>query len=128
MTAVKQRVGRPADTAKRLRILAALTGEPEDFFNIGTPPYNVAKLAESLSMDASNLRKDLLKLEVEGLVVREYAKVSTWNAISKDHIERTCLCFWNAATMSQDKLAIEKWTNRPRMTEDQQKAMFARFA
>ena len=128
MTVVKQRVGRPADTAKRLRILAALTGEPEDFFNIGTPPYNVAKLAESLSMDASNLRKDLLQLESEGLAIREYRDQQIWNAIAGEHQDRRCLCFWNAATMSQDKLAIEKWTNRPRMTEDQQKAMFARFA
>lgn len=128
MVEIKLGVGRPADTAKRARILATLTADPANFFEIGTPPYNVGKLAVLLNIDPSNLRKDLLKLEVEGLVMREYRKHQIWNAISGNHQDRKCLCFWNAATMAQDKLAIEKWDSRPRMSDDEQKAMFARFS
>ena len=101
--------GRPRDQAKRLRILETLTGDPFEYFNIGTPPYSVAHIAVWLEMDPANLRKALLQLEQEGSVIREKRKVATWNAISQDHEQRTCLCFWNAETMEKDKLSSTDW-------------------
>ena len=101
---------RPVDQAKRQTILDALTGDPRDYPNIGTPPYSVGFLSERLAMDPSNLRKLLLRLEKDGLVVSERSKVPTWNAIAGDHIDRTCLCFWNSATMTADKAAAAEWS------------------
>lgn len=100
---------RPVDQAKRKTILEALTGNPREFFQIGTPPYSVGFLSQSLGIDPSNLRKSLLQLEREGFAVSEYRKVPTWNAIAGDHIDRKCLCFWNSATMIADKAAAEEW-------------------
>ena len=101
--------GRPRNPAKLERVLAELRGVPEMFFHYGTPPYNVADLAQRLEMDPSNLRAYLLALEADGLVIRERREVPTWNAIARDHIERRCLCFWNAATMEQDRTAGQEW-------------------
>jgi len=104
--------GRPLDNAKRERILHALSADAHEFFNVGTPPYNVAHLAQTLALDPSNLRKYLLQLEAQGLVVREYRKVSAWNAISKNHMDRKCLCFWNAATQQEDKRLADEWVSQ----------------
>lgn len=104
------KTGRPLNQTNRDVILGALAGDPGDFFEIGTPPYSVGLLSEQLKLDPSNLRKALLRLETEGLVVREYRKVATWNAIAKNHIPRKCLCFWNVSTMEKDKAAAEEWT------------------
>jgi hypothetical protein len=103
------KVGRPRDLDKLGRILAALSADPSVFFEIGTPPYNVALLSATLGMDASNLRKDLLHLESEGLVIREYRKVASWNAIAGDTMQRTCLCFWNVATLQKNRAEIDVW-------------------
>ena len=103
--------GRPRDQAKRLRILEALTGDPSEYVQIGTPPYSVAHIAVRLEMDPANLRKALLQLEQEGSVIREKRKVATWNAISQDNEQRTCLCFWNAKTMEKDKLSSTQWSD-----------------
>lgn len=100
---------RPVNQEKRKIILEALTGSMDDYFEIGTPPYSVGFLAERLGIDPSNLRKMLLRMEKEGLAVSEYRKTSTWNAIAEDHIERTCLCFWNVATMVSDRAAAAEW-------------------
>lgn len=97
--------GRPRDPGKLARILEALRGDPTMFFEYGTPPYNVADIAERLEMDASNLRAYLLVLERDGLVVRERRHHQIWNAIARDHQDRMVLCFWNAATMEQDRAA-----------------------
>lgn len=105
----KARVGRPTDTAKRERLLAALRGDPYQYFEIGTPPYSVGDLSKRLELDPSNLRKDLLKLEAEGLTLSEYRKVQTFNAISQQHMDRKCLCFWNVATMEQDMATAKAW-------------------
>ena len=83
--------------------------DPAMFFEYGTPSYNVAHLAERLGMDPSNLRAYLLALERDGLVIRERRKVETWNAIAGGHIERRCLCFWNASTMEQDRAVGQAW-------------------
>lgn len=101
--------GRPRDLGKLARILEALRGEPTMFFEYGTPPYNVADIAERLEMDASNLRVYLLVLERDGLVVRERRHHQIWNAIARGHQDRMVLCFWNAATMEQDRAAGEAW-------------------
>lgn len=108
MQAIK-RMGRPRDPVKLARVLAELSGDPAMFLEYGAPPYNVADLAQSLDMDPSNLRAFLLALEREGLVIREYRKVETWNAIARAHMPRRCLCFWNAATMEQDRAAAQAW-------------------
>ncbi len=89
--------------------MTALSADPHQFREIGTPPYNVAKVAEELNMDGSNLRKYLLNLEAQGIVAREYRKVQSWNAIANNHVDRKCLCFWNAATMQQDKIDAADW-------------------
>ena len=101
--------GRPRDPAKLERVLEELRGDPLMFFEYGTPPYNVADVARRLEMDPANLRAYLLALERDGLVIRERREVPTWNAIARDHIERRCLCFWNAATMEQDRAAAQEW-------------------
>lgn len=103
------KVGRRPDPGKRNRILEALTGDPSWFPEIGTPPYNVALVADRLGMDPSNVRKALLQLEAEGLVVREKRKMPIWNGIAHDHVDRSCLCFWNAATMAMDRAAAQEW-------------------
>lgn len=101
--------GRPRDPGKLARILEALRGEPTMFFEYGTPPYNVADIAERLEVDASNLRAYLLVLERDGLVIRERRHHQIWNAIARDHQDRMVLCFWNAATMEQDRAATDAW-------------------
>lgn len=123
-TLVKARVGRPTDTAKRERLLEALKGDPLEYPEIGVPPYSVGWLSGRLEVDPSNLRKDLLKLEAEGFAVREYHKVQTWNAISRQHMDRKCLCFWNAATMEQDKATAKAWRDGFQKRSD---AAFARM-
>lgn len=103
------KAGRPYDASKRARILAALSGDPDWYLEIGTPPYNVADVAQRLDMDASNLRRALLQLEADGLVVREWRKHQIWNAIAGDHVDRLCLSFWNVSTMNRDKLSAKHW-------------------
>lgn len=103
------KAGRPYDASKRARILAALSGDPHEYIEIGTPPYNVADVAKRLPMDASNLRRALLQLEADGLVVREWRKQAIWNAIAGNEVDRRCLCFWNVATMNRDKLSAKHW-------------------
>lgn len=107
MQAIKK-TGRPRDPVKLARVLAELSGDPTMFFEYGPPPYNVAELARRLEMDPSNLRAYLLALERDGLVISEKHKVSTWNAIGRGHIDRSCLCFWNAATMERDRAAADE--------------------
>ena len=101
--------GRPRDPAKLAAILTELSGEPDLFLEYGPPPYNVADLARRLEIDPSNLRAYLLALERDGLVIRERRKVDTWNAIADGHLPRRVLCFWNAATMEQDRAAGDAW-------------------
>ncbi len=101
--------GRPRDPAKLALILAELSGDPAMFLEYGPPPYNVADLARRLGVDPSNLRAYLLALERDGLVIRERRKVETWNAIAGGHLPRRVLCFWNAATMEQDREAAQAW-------------------
>lgn len=103
--------GRPRDPAKLAAILAELRGDPTMFYEYGTPPYNVADLARRLEMDPSNLRAYLLALERDGLVIREHRKVETWNAIAGGHLPRRVLCFWNAATMEQDRAEAQAWND-----------------
>ena len=47
-------MSRPIDPTKRDRIVSALTAGPEEFYNIDTPPYTVAFLAELLILDRMN--------------------------------------------------------------------------
>lgn len=101
--------GRPRDPGKLVRILDALRGDPLLFLEYGPPPYNVADIAERLEMDASNLRAYLLALERDGLVIRERRAVECWNGIARGHVPRLVWCFWNAATMEQDRAAGEAW-------------------
>lgn len=101
--------GRSRDPDKLARVLEELSGDPAMFFEYGPPPYNVADLAQRLEMDASNLRAYLLVLERDGLVVRERRHHQIWNAIARDHQDRMVLCFWNAATMEQDRAAGHAW-------------------
>lgn len=101
--------GRPRDPAKLALILAELSGDPTMFFEYGAPPYNVADVARRLEMDASNLRAYLLALERDGLVIRERRTREVWNAIAGGHMPRRVLCFWNAATMEQDRAAGDAW-------------------
>lgn len=110
--------GRPLDISKRAAILAALSADPGEFLEIGTPPYNVALIAEQIGMDPSNLRKTLLKLEADGIVKREIRKMDIWNAIAHDHQERRCLCFWNAATMEHDKELSQQWHDGAQQRSD----------
>ncbi len=127
MTASKK-MGRPRDPAKMERVLSELSGEPAMFFEYGAPPYNVADLAQRLEIDPSNLRAYLLALERDGLVIRERRKVDTWNAIAGDSIPRRVLCFWNAATMEQDRAAADAWrAGADARSDEAMLTMFGRF-
>ena len=101
--------GRPRDPVKLALVLAELSGDPALFFEYGAPPYNVADVARRLEMDPANLRAYLLALERDGLVIRERRAVECWNAIAVGHLPRRVLCFWNAATMEQDRAAGDAW-------------------
>jgi len=91
-------------TKKKAAILDVLEGKgPDDYFERGIPPYSASEVARTLNTDLSNVMKTLNGMERDGLVVRELAKHAVWNAIAQGHMERTCVCFWNAATMERDK-------------------------
>lgn len=124
MTNAPPKIGRPIDAVKQQRVLGALSADPHEFSEIGVPPYSVGFLAQTLEIDPSNLRKLLLRLESDGLVVSERRSVETWNAISQSHMPKKCLCFWNAATMQEDKVAADEW--RAGLAERSAKA-FARL-
>lgn len=100
-------------TSKKRAILDALTGQgPEDYFERGTPPYSAAEVRQALGGgDLSNIVKTLTAMERDGLVVSEKAKRPVWNAIARDHLERTCTCYWNGATMEADQAAAKEWND-----------------
>ena len=89
-----------------LQCLADLGG---DFLNWGTPPYAVSLLAEHMGVDLSNLTKTMRALERAGLVARQMAETTCWNAIAQAHMPRRCVCYWLAETMAQDKARAEVW-------------------
>ena len=121
--------GRPRDPVKLAAILAGLSGDPAMFLEYGPPPYNVADVARRLEMDASNLRAYLLALERDGLVIRERRQVDTWNAIAHGHLPRRVLCFWNAATMEQDRDAAQAWRDgADARSAEAAEQMFERFS
>lgn len=101
--------GRPRDAAKLSRVLRELSLDPSHYLEWGPPPYNVADLARRLEMDASNLSAYLAALARDGLVVREQRAVECWNAIARGHLARRVVCYWNAATMEQDKAQAHAW-------------------
>jgi len=96
-------------TAKKRAALQCLTYIGADFLEWGTPPYAVSRLAELMGADLSNLTKTMRALERDGLVVREVAESSCWNAIAQTHMSRRCVCYWLAETMEQDKLRAQAW-------------------
>lgn len=96
-------------TAKKRAALQCLAELGADFQEWGTPPYAVSLLAEVLGTDLSNLAKTMRALEREGLVVREVAESSCWNAIAQAHMPRRCVCYWLAETMEQDKVRAQAW-------------------
>ena len=121
--------GRPRDPAKLAAILTELSGDPAMFLEYGPPPYNVADLARRLGVDPSNLRAYLLALERDGMVIRERRQVDTWNAIAGGHRPRRVLCFWNAATMEQDREAALAWRDgADARSANAAELMFGRFS
>jgi len=62
-----------------------------------------------MGADLSNLTKTMRALERDGLVVREVAESSCWNAIARTHMSRRCVCYWLAETMEQDKVRAQAW-------------------
>ena len=120
--------GRPRDPAKLAAILAELSCDPAMFLEYGAPPYNVADLAQRLEIDPSNLRAYLLALERDGLVIRERRAHDVWNAIADGHLPRRVLCFWNAATMEQDRAAADAWrAGADARSDEAMLMMFDRF-
>lgn len=96
-------------TAKKRAVLKMLENIGEDFFEYGVPPYAISFLAEKLETDLSNLSKTMKALECDGLVLREVALSTCWNAIARDHVKRRCVCYWLVATMEQDKARVKTW-------------------
>lgn len=96
-------------TKAKREALQMLADLGTDFLEWGTPPYAVSQLAERLGVDLANLSKTMQGLERMGLVVREVAQASTWNAIAQDHIPRRCVCYWVTATLEQDKVRAQAW-------------------
>ncbi len=107
---VPQVVNKPTRmTAKKRAALQCLANIGADFLEWGTPPYAVSRLAEVMGADLSNLTKTMRALERDGLVVREVAESSCWNAIARTHMSRRCVCYWLAETMEQDKVRAQAW-------------------
>lgn len=96
-------------TANKRAALQCLADLGLDFLEWGTPPYAVSLLAEQMGADLSNLTKTMRALERAGLVVREVAEVTCWNAIAQTHMPRRCVCYWLAETMEQDKARAQAW-------------------
>lgn len=110
-------------TAKKRAVLQVLAEIGDDFLEYGTPPYAVSLLARELGADLSNLTKTMRALERDGLVVREVAQSSCWNAIARDHMSRRCVCYWLAATMKEDEARAKEWKSG---AEERSGAAFAR--
>lgn len=105
-----QLVDKPHRMTKAKRaVLTALEELGEDFFEWGTPPYNVALVARHMGADLSNTAKTLKRLERSGHVVREERSVTVWNGIKRDHHPRQCVCYWVSSTMEADKARIQEW-------------------
>ena len=96
-------------TANKRAALQCLADFGGDFLQWGTPPYAVSLLAEQIDADLSNLTKTMQALERAGLVVREVAEATCWNAIAQAHMPRRCICYWLAETMEQDKARAQTW-------------------
>lgn len=96
-------------TAKKKAVLLALADLGANFLEWGTPPYALSALADYMEADLSNLAKTLKALERDGLVVREVAEATCWNAIAQAHMPRRCVCYWLAESMSKDKADAEEW-------------------
>lgn len=111
-------------TAKKRAALEMLTHIGGDFFEYGTPPYAVSLLAEQMGTDLANLAKTMRGLERMGLVVREVAQATCWNAIARNHMERRCVCYWLAATMEQDKARAQEWIDG---AEERSRSAFERM-
>lgn len=106
-------MSRPKDETRLQRILTALTGDPDLYFEVGTPPYTVPTLCNNHLLgeatDRANLRKDLLRLIADGRVVAEPVVASVWNAIAGEHMPRRSVGYWNAATQFDDWVSAEAW-------------------
>lgn len=96
-------------TRTKRAALEALESLGSDFLEWGVPPYSVSLLARRLGVDLSNLAKTMQGLERAGLVVREVATVECWNAITRGHMPRRCVCYWLAASMDEDKARAQVW-------------------
>lgn len=107
---VAQVVDKRARMSKAKRAaLTALAQLGDEFSEWGTPPYAVSLIARQLGANLPNLTKTMRLLERDGLVVRQVAKVGCWNAISRRHEPRNCVCYWLASTMEQDKARAAQW-------------------
>lgn len=107
---VPQVVNKPTRmTANKHAVLRCLADLGENFVEWGTPPYALSLLAEQMGADVSNLSKTMQTLERSGMVVREVASVSCWNAIAQNHLPRRCVCYWLAETMEADKERAQAW-------------------
>lgn len=107
---VPQLVNKPTRmTANKRAALQCLADLGSNFLDWGTPPYAISLLAEQMGADLSNLTKTMRALERAGLVVREMAETTCWNAIAQAHMPRRCVCYWLAETMEQDKVRAEVW-------------------
>ena len=105
-------MSRSPDESRLQRILAALTGNPDIYAEIGTPPYTVPTLCSHYllgEVDRANLRKDLLRLIASGRVVAEPVVTQVWNAIAGRDMPRRSIGYWNAATMFEDWESAEAW-------------------
>lgn len=114
-TPLPQLVDKPQRMTKAKRaVLATLQELGANFFEYGTPPYSVAQIAQHMKADLSNTAKTLQRLEQSGHVVRELRRVTAWNAIRQDHLERQSVCYWLAGTMEQDRAAAQAWNDGSR--------------
>ena len=96
-------------TTNKRAALQCLADLGSNFLEWGTPPYAVSLLAEEMGADLSNLTKTMRALERAGLVVREVAEATCWNAIAQAHMPRRCVCYWLAESMEQDKARAADW-------------------
>lgn len=97
-------------TENKKQILECL-GFPDDEFSrleYGLPPYSASTVASRLEKETKNIVRTLKLLAAEGLVVPEYYKKEVWSPLNCT-TRRELMCYWNAATIEEDKTKLADW-------------------
>lgn len=99
-------------TENKRRILEALRGlyDDGDYLEYGPPPYCAADVVLMIGGNLANTSRTLRLMERQGLVVSEIRQRQQWCEVPKfGHYDRPARCYWNQATMDEDKASVAAW-------------------